>query len=340
MNHGLELHYLSRPELAARPEEWWREVLGVVEFGATPEAPPGGIPALPLAMPPLYGRNCEIWRSAQPLQAGAHGRLRYRCNEEWLFCGLCVAESEFRAPQVENSAISLHHATGLAYTELFAALDTLGYPHLLRVWNYLPRIDAAASGGERYWEFNRARQDAFIAAGRPISGDVPAASALGALPDSPLVLYALAARRAGIALENPRQQSAYHYPAEYGPRSPTFSRACLAGQHAAGPLFISGTASVLGHASVHHDDPDAQTAEAFANIRALLLEANRIAGRERFTLPTLKYKVYVRHAADLPRVSARVRALLPAETPVLYLQAGICRRELLVEVEAVGERTD
>jgi enamine deaminase RidA (YjgF/YER057c/UK114 family) len=331
MNQALELHYLSRQELAAHPPEWWRDVLGVVQFGATPTAPVSGIPALPLAMSPLNGRSCEIWRSAQPLQTGTHGRLLYRCNEEWLFCGLSVAE---------DSATTLHHATELAYTELFATLDALGYPHLIRVWNYLPQIDGASCGGERYWEFNRARQDAFIAAGRPISGDVPAASALGALPDSPLVLYALAARRAGIAIENPRQQSAYHYPTEYGPRSPTFSRACLAGHDADGPLFISGTASVLGHASVHRDDPGAQTAEAFANIRALLREANRIAGRERFTLEALKYKIYVRHATDLPQVSARVQTVLPAETPVLYLQAGICRRELLMEVEAVGERTD
>jgi enamine deaminase RidA (YjgF/YER057c/UK114 family) len=265
------------------------------------------------------------------------GRLAYRCDEDWLFCGLAVAESEFATLSLD-STVTLHRATEVAYTELFSALDALGYPHLLRAWNYLPQIDGGTRAGERYWEFNRARQDAFIAAGRPISGEVPAASALGAQAESPLVLYALAARRAGVAIENPRQQSAYHYPAQYGPRSPTFSRACLAGGQPPGPLFISGTASVLGHASVHRDDPGAQTEEALANISALLSEANRIAGAERFTLATLKYKVYVRHAADLATVDARIRALVPAQAPVMYLQAGICRRDLLVEVEAVGEQ--
>jgi enamine deaminase RidA (YjgF/YER057c/UK114 family) len=289
-------------------------------------------------MPALNGRSCEIWRGTEARRAGTHGRLRYRCSDEWLFCAIRVAENEFSQAPGEASRSPLHRATQLVYTQLFTALDALGYPHLLRVWNYLPQIDARSDDGERYWEFNRARQDAFIAAGRPVSGEVPAASALGALPESPLLLYALAARSAGVAIENPRQQSAYHYPLEYGPRSPTFSRACLADQPA-GPLFISGTASVIGHASVHRDDAGAQTAEAFANVRAVLEETNRIAGEERFTLAGLKYKVYLRYATDLPQVSAQVNALLPADTPVLYLQAGICRRDLLVEVEAAGEYT-
>ena len=74
---------------------------------------------------------------------------------------------------------ALQSATELAYSEIFAVLEALGIPHLLRVWNYLPDINAETHGSERYWQFNSARQDAFIACGRTVAGAVPAACGVG-----------------------------------------------------------------------------------------------------------------------------------------------------------------
>ncbi len=79
----------------------------------------------------------------------------------------------------------------------------------------------------------------------------PAATSIGRQDDDRVLqVYWLAGNEPGRALENPRQMSAFHYPRQYGPSAPTFSRAMQVG----GGLLISGTASVRGHASHHPQD--------------------------------------------------------------------------------------
>ena len=143
-------------------------------------------------------------------------------------------------------------------------------------------------------------------------------------------------------IENPRQTSAYHYPRKFGRHSPIFSRACIWGD-SGGRLFVSGTASIVGHETIHRGDVIAQTRETIVNIGALLEQANRIVGASRYSLDSLKLKVYLRNPSDLPGVEAALAGLLrsgaslPHPAPfIVYLQADVCREDLLVEIEAVG----
>jgi len=200
----------------------------------------------------------------------------------------------------------------------------------------VPDINRDSGGTERYRQFNTARQRALHASGRALSGPVPAASALGAVSDSPLVVYFLAGRLEPTFIENPRQVSAYHYPRQYGAHRPVFSRAALLRQSGSVTLFVSGTASIVGHRSLHVGDTVAQTRETLTNIQALLEEANRRAHGARFGLETLAYKVYVRRPADLPLIQSQLRAALGSAAQIIYLQADICRQDLLVEIEATG----
>ena len=167
-------------------------------------------------------------------------------------------------------------------------------------------------------------------------GTVPAASALGSPAGSPLSIYFLAARRPPKMIENPRQTSAYHYPPKFGRHSPIFSRACVWGESGGSRLFVSGTASIVGHETIHRGDVIAQTRETIVNIGALLEQANRIVGSSRYSLDGLKLKVYLRHPSDLPDVEATLAGLLPPAASIVYLQADVCREDLLVEIEAVG----
>jgi hypothetical protein len=153
-------------------------------------------------------------------------------------------------------------------------------------------------------------------------------------------VYFLAGRTPPLAIENPRQVSAYRYPDAYGPRSPTFSRAALASlgeQRIA--LFTSGTASIVGHATMHIGDVLRQTEESLANIAAVRAVAAERAGVP-FPAESLSYTVYVRRLADLAVVrevferSVGVRSSAALEA--IYLQADICRTDLLVEIEAHG----
>jgi chorismate lyase / 3-hydroxybenzoate synthase len=152
-----------------------------------------------------------------------------------------------------------------------------------------------------------------------------------------LTIYFLASSQAPTAIENPRQVSAYHYPPEYSPRSPTFSRACTLDLTGERMLFISGTASILGHATVHGSDAAAQTRETVRNIEALINEANRGAdSAQAFSKHDLWYKAYVRHLHDVASVDSALCAALGSAAQVLYLHADLCRADLLIEIEATG----
>jgi enamine deaminase RidA (YjgF/YER057c/UK114 family) len=207
---------------------------------------------------------------------------------------------------------------------------------VIRIWNYLPNINTQTGGDERYRHFNSARQMAFRKSGRAPMGTVPAASALGSPAGSPLSIYFLAARRPPKMIENPRQTSAYHYPPKFGRHSPIFSRACVWGESGGSRLFVSGTASIVGHETIHRGDVIAQTRETMVNIGALLEQANRLVGSSRYSLDGLKLKVYLRNPADLPDVEATLAELLQPAASIVYLQADVCREDLLVEIEAVG----
>ena len=160
---------------------------------------------------------------------------------------------------------------------------------------------------------------------------VPAACALGTA-GGPLVVAFLASRHAPLALENPRQVPAYDYPADYGPRAPTFARATLLAGASGETLFVSGTASIVGHRTMHEGDAAAQTAETLANLQALLAVANARSACGGYALDALALKVYVRHRADLPAVQAALSQHTRARA--VFLLADVCRENLLVEIEA------
>ena len=277
---------------------------------------------------------CEVWHGSGQLTQGQSGDIHYRHDEGVLFGVITLSETLFEAGAGKTP---LQQATESAYRQVFALLDTLHYPHLFRFWNYIADINTHSFGLERYRQFNLGRQDAFLAHGRDVVGNVPAACALG-LAQGPLTIAFLAGRVAPLNIENPRQISAYQYPQQYGPRSPTFSRASLVRLGQDEVLFISGTASVVGHATLHPADVVAQTRETMTNIEAVLAEANRLTSQHKFDLAGLYYKVYVRHPADLVQIRAELAHCVGGALKAVYLQADVCRQDLLVEIEATAAR--
>jgi chorismate lyase / 3-hydroxybenzoate synthase len=331
----LRAEYPHLDDLRQRPPEWWHDVLALIHFNAADDArlPVFSDPDIPVVQvsAPLLGASAgraEIWRLPGPLHSGRSGRVQYRHSDRLLFASVSLPADGVQA---------LRNATRTAYGELFSTFDRLGFPHPLRIWNYLPAINEETGSGERYWHFNGARQDVFMGCNRGIAGNVPAATAVGAAPASALTIYCIAGAVAPISLENPRQLSAWDYPAQYGPRSPTFARACF-DNDSAQTLFISGTASIVGHESAHEGDPGEQTRETLRNLSAVVDAANERAGEAHFSLAALAYKVYVRRIEDQPLIEQELRRRLGERAAVIYLRADICRRDLLLEIEAVGTR--
>ncbi len=295
-----------------------------------------GLPVAALPTPVLAPATplLDLWCTPGQLQRGRSGALRFSDNGHWLFGVLDLPETP---EQAEGLATTAHQA----YLQLFALLRSRGYVHLQRVWNYLPRINHAAQGLERYRQFNIGRQQAFIDAGHDAFEGAPAACGIGTpgAGDATLHLRFLAGRQAPVPVENPRQVPAYRYPSAYGPRAPTFSRAAWVaaggGQRA---LMVSGTASIVGHTSLHDGDVRAQTRETLANLQALLQAAHeRQPGPQPPQLAQLCSTVYLRHAEHLAPVREELQRALGADAPAVaqavFLQADICRAELLVEIE-------
>jgi len=336
------VEYLSHAQLPLQSDLWWDSVLGMAHFGSQPIAgSPQQIPVAEVTIAPLVTADgvCEVWRADGPKTSGLIGAVRYRAGEQLLYGCVSVPENMVQCGGADNGHSPLELATMRAYTDIFAALDAMAYPQLVRIWNYVSAINEDTAEGERYWQFNKARQESFLSRKLPIVDTVPAGSALGTPMGSPLVIYFLASKVPMRAIENPRQVSAYHYPSKYGPKSPTFSRAALLREPAADTLLVSGTASIVGHESVHTGDVAAQTRETIANINVLITEANRLSRDPRYAAEALAYKVYVRNPEHLPTIAAELRAAVGHRATVTYLHADVCRRELLVEIEAATSRT-
>jgi chorismate lyase / 3-hydroxybenzoate synthase len=317
------IRYVTSGALAASPATDNRSLIGVIGYGADrpaflPEACPFAAANLPVAG---GGATFEVWSAPSEVRYRRVGAIVAAFTPELAF-GLVELD--------EGAGRSLTTLVEDTYRSIFDFLEETAYGSPIRFWNYLPGITADDKGLERYRRFNVGRHDAFSAKLRqPVP---PVASAVGSRGRSPLI-YFLAAREPGKAIENPRQVSAYAYPPIYGPRSPCFSRASLHGIGAASSLLISGTASIVGHESRHPGDPAAQIAEALENMRALIREAEHAGfpvGAGRWLL-----KIYLRDPTHLDVVRAGVDANFGRDCERIYLQADICRAELLVEIEAV-----
>lgn len=215
----------------------------------------------------------------------------------------------------------LEEISRATYAQLIEQVRDAGFPYFVRMWNYVGSINAIEER-ERYQLFCAGRHDAFISAGYHHDVDLPAASAVG-MPGRGLVTYFLAAREAGEQVENPRQVAAYKYPPQYGPKSPSFSRATVWRDL----VFVSGTSSVVGHETVHAGDVEAQLDETLRNIEVVLERTGR-------TLRDVTIaKTYVRNPSDYEAIAARLGGVFAAN---LFLEADICRKELLLEIECVA----
>lgn len=329
----LRLEVLPASRLSRLADDGQGSVLGGACF-SHPARPldAGALPLLAVDMRLPAGEEaiCEIWHCTEPLASGRHGPIRYREGDTLLYGCMSLDET-----MSHDARSPLQATTETAYRAIFELLEASGYHTILRVWNYFPAINQETHSMERYRQFNIGRQDAFLAHGRSVVDKVPAACALGSAGGSLHVAF-LATRANVVSVENPRQLSAYHYPSQHGPRSPTFSRAGLVNLGGRDMLFISGTASIVGHQTLHHGDVAAQTRECLHNIAAIVAEANRQAPNADFRLDQLTYKVYVRHSENMDTVRREMSQFIGVPVSVVFLQADVCRADLLVEIEASG----
>jgi chorismate lyase / 3-hydroxybenzoate synthase len=312
-------HYLSADAIAD-VDLLLREpgVLALVAYGDDC-APNGHTGVIPIGMRSLSGKPWEVIRYGDAI---AERGIDEHCHWSLIEDVLCV--STWIAPE---DCTDIEAATEVAYGRLFRVIQAKGFPFPFRIWNFMPDINTGTGDLEEYKKFCVGRQRAFDDY-HVAPQEYPAASALGHHSRG-AVIYLLAGRNSGVHHENPRQQPAYQYPREYGPSSPSFARATSLALRSEPQVFISGTASIIGHNTHAVGDLQQQLSITLDNIQHLLAHVQQ-AGSELSAV-----RVYLRHPEDCAIAESFLTKHLPAEV-LNFIHADICRSQLLVEIEALA----
>jgi chorismate lyase/3-hydroxybenzoate synthase len=144
---ALHTGYVETARLEALLKATPSNFLGIVRHDRNSKEPSGvgACPVVCLDMPQLNGPPlAEVWMSSLPV--AYHQTEGFQCatNDEVLFGALQLEESP---------GMLLDTVTYNAYRHLLVQVRALGYPHLLRVWNYFSHINRESHGLERYKRF-------------------------------------------------------------------------------------------------------------------------------------------------------------------------------------------
>lgn len=279
--------------------------------------PSGDVSDGPMNLRPMNGASAERWHAPGAIEA-VHGGV---------FVGRRSADYLFLSAQVEVKRDELRVRTRALYDAMLSATLDLGFPQLVRFWNYIPDINQGDGDAETYRQFCSGRAESFDGRARHL----PAATGIGSHDGVLRVSVLAASERVSVRhLENPRQVSAYRYPRDYGPRSPSFARATVVTKDEDRLMLLSGTSSIVHHRTLHAGDVCKQTHETQHNIEQLI----RKVGNQASWVP-LGMRFYLRRSDDLALAEGAYREAFPGYPEPNYLLADICRRDLSMEVEGV-----
>jgi hypothetical protein len=209
---------------------------------------------------------------------------------------------------------------------------------IIRQWNYIGDITGYSGGMQNYHQFNLARSQFYDTA--VWDNGYPAATATGITAGGVIVrVEAFGATSPAIknfAINNTLQVAAHRYSAEvlaghdktlYAPR---FERARLLGDDGYETVYVSGTAAIRGEKSVAETDVVEQTRITLENM------INLYPGKAKPVFDILV--IYLKYAQDYRAVKAFIDQHAEAPSTV-YVEADMCREELLVEIEGVAGTT-
>ncbi len=242
----------------------------------------------------------------------------------------------------QMSRENFHVSTKSMYETVFSCLRQENYHNVFRIWNFIPRITELETGIERYQLFCTGRTSVYNTEFGPSKTTIyPATSCLGNLSNRSEALF-FASRTNDIQvinIENSLQMPAYKYPKKYSPAPPAFARATYCKEsESCGIIYISGTASIQGHESLHPDNAIEQCKIITKNLTALLnkenLEPHGIV-RSISIKDINQIKVYIKKQEHFEEIERYFKEIFSKNAEIVFLYADICRTELLVEVEGI-----
>jgi enamine deaminase RidA (YjgF/YER057c/UK114 family) len=214
---------------------------------------------------------------------------------------------------------------------------------IVRQWNYIESITAQSSDIQNYQEFNRARAGFYSLT--TWENGYPAATGIGIKTGGIIVeieaLKSLSESTRTVAINNSFQVPAHQYSCKVlsGKDSlaatPKFERGRMVISPHFTYLYVSGTAAIRGERSIYEADAVRQTRLTMENIYNLFPAANLHAGTQMELEPVFgALIIYIKNESDYLDIKGFMDNSFPKANPV-YLFAGVCRDELLVEIEAI-----
>lgn len=268
--------------------------------------------------------DCSMpWLAGPASQLLAQGGGPVPADEGWL-----LQDGDTQAGVLLGTAGAPLEAEALRlYRRLFALTRGL---NRYRIWNLVPHINAVVAGEENYRAFNTGRHRAFTEEfGGIHPRDLSAASAVG-IKGGGLAVAFVAGPGSVDHFENPLQIPSARYPDRYGKNAPLFARGSRI-RAAGGSTWwhLSGTASIRASETIGSDFPR-QLETTLENIERMLSVMVVPASRH------ATWKVFLRDRRHLEPCRQRLAEVYPAEVDqMMFVEADICRRDLLVEIEAI-----
>ena len=234
-----------------------------------------------------------------------------------------------------------HSAGEAAFEQMRSLLESeeMSFDNIVRQWNYLGEITGCSDKGENYHLFNQVRSRQY-GQYRKMMG-FPAATGIGMkFGGVNLDFFAIKPKDnySIVAVNNPDQVRPYEYGRVVlrGVQAPQFERALLVADSTEYTLFISGTASILGQDTIGIDDVERQTVITIENIMKLV-DASQHFLPEGSPLCDINclilLRVYVKRQSDFEKVKNICKSYFIG-APAIYIEADVCRDNLLVEIEA------
>ncbi len=219
--------------------------------------------------------------------------------------------------------------------------------NIIRQWNYIGNILAVWKGLQNYQIFNEVRSE-YYSRYRTVHG-YPAATGIGMGLNGVIIDFCAVQADGSVqikGLSNPNQVNAYEYGQivlkgikETGKpkkQPPQFERALLFATQKSPVLYISGTASIKGQETIGIGDVEKQTLVTIDNIKKLadLQMIKEITGKgTEYALRYTLLRVYIKYQKDFGVVRKICEEMFPS-VPAVFIQADICRDNLLIEIEA------
>lgn len=220
-------------------------------------------------------------------------------------------------------------------------MEGMTFADIVRQWNYIPGIlniqHFEGKDLQHYQLFNEIRQKYYST--NEFKDGYPAATGIGTRNGNfDLDFFAIKSSTSvqKVGLSNPKQQDAYKYDQNYlvgdatsgqVKKTPLFERAKILQTKEGIQIFISGTASIIGQETIGIGDIQCQTEITINNMQELISRLN-ILQTNHFTY----LRAYIKEEHHFQEVRVLCEASFP-DVSISYLQADVCRDNLLVEIE-------